>query len=465
MEEQRTPPALPKPASVFKPASAPVSGRAAPTAGGIRTNQSPPFTLPMRYMILGILCFGLFAVDLAVQSGALAQDPTQPAVVALTHLLTLGALLAFVMGAVYQLATVAFLIPVAVVRLARWNFWLYLLSLAGLWWSMQTWFGPGLLVFGSAMALAVYVYCGIILVSIAKTAVRGPIVWFVASAHSYLALAVTAGIFLVLTDAGVTNGLNDVMNPLLATHITLAAGGFFTFLLMGFSIKLLPMFTLSHGYPTWREKWTFFLLHAAVWMIIAGAWSGAAPLLWFGALVGALGFANHLAYAAAIIKHRMRKTVEPPIRFVITAAAAGFAGLLALLVEAATWRDMAALESIILFYIWGCVTLTVMAYTYKIIPFLVWSERYGHRAGSNKVKVPMMADLLPLRYSRPVFWGYSAGVIITSFCLAGQFAWGVMAGCLLVSLSILSFSAEIWYVIDPRKVAGELRPRVGDRTS
>ncbi len=456
MEEQRTAPSIPKPAST------PVSRPAASLSSGIRTNQSPPFTLPMRYMILGILCFGLFAVDLAIQSGALVQDPTQPSVIALTHLLTLGALLAFVMGAVYQLATVAFLIPVVVVRFARWNFWLYLIALTGLWWSMQTWFGPGLLVFGSAMALAIFVYCGIILASIAKTAVRGPIVWFVASAHSYLALAITAGIFLVLTDAGLTNGLNAVMNPLLATHIVLAAGGFFTFLLMGFSIKLLPMFTLSHGYPTWREKWTFFLLHAAIWMIIAGAWSGAAPFLWLGALAGVLGFANHLVYAATVIKHRMRKIIESPIRFVITAATAGFAGLFALLIQVVVWHAMVALESIILFYIWGCVTLTVMAYTYKIIPFLVWSERYGHQAGTGKGKVPMMADLLPLRYSRPVFWGYSAGVIITSFCLAGHFAWGVMAGCLLVSLSILSFSAEIWYVIDPRKVAGEMRLHAGD---
>ena len=452
MEEPRKSPSIP--ASTTKPV-----GRPAPSfAGGIRTSQSPPFTLPMRYMMLGILCFGFFAIDLVIQSGALAHDPTQPSVVALTHLLTLGALLAFVMGAVYQLATVAFLIPVVAVRLARWNFWLYLIALMGLWWSMQTWSGPGLVLFGSSMALAIFVYCGIVLTSLARTKVRGPIVWFVASAHSYLALAITAGIFLVLTDAGVTNGLNAVLNPLLATHIVLAAGGFFTFLLVGFSIKLLPMFTLSHGFPIWREKWTFFLLHAAVWLLIAGVWSGAAPLLWLGALAGALAFANHLAYAARIVKQRMRKTVEPPIRFVIVAASAGLAGLFALLAQVVVWHALIALESTVLFYIWGCVTLTVMAYTYKIVPFLIWSERYGHQAGTSKKKTPMMADLLPLRYSQPVFWGYAAGVCVTSFSLAGQFTGGVITGSALVATAILVYCAEIWYVIDPRKVANELHP-------
>ena len=431
---------------------------APPSAGGIRTSQSPPYTLPMRYMLLGILCYGLFAIDLVPHAAALVSDATQPSAVALTHLLTLGALLAFVMGAVYQLATVAFLISVAAVRAARWNFWLYLAALCGLWWSMQTWWGEGLAVFGSAMALAVLVYCGIALASLAKTGARGPMLWFVTSAHVHLALAVVAAILLVLTDSGVTSGLAGVMTPLLATHITLAAGGFFTFLLIGFSYKLLPMFTLSHGYPTWREKWTFFLLHAAVWLLIGGAWTDVRPLLWLGAAAGAGGFANHILYAFGILRHRMRKNVEPPIRSVLAAAAAGALGLLALLAQVAAWRDPAALQGIVMFYLWGCITLTVMSYTFKIIPFLVWSERYGARTGAGKGKTPLMADLLPLRYSRPVFAVYMAGVLLASCSLPLRFAQGAVAGCLLISAALLAFCAEIGYVINPRRVARELRP-------
>lgn len=436
-----------------------------PSTAGIRTSQSPPFTLPMRYMLLGILCYGLFAVDLVWQSNALVFDATQPAVVALTHLLTLGALLAFVMGAVYQLATVAFLIPVTAVRAARTNFWLYLGALGGLFGSMQTWWGPGLILFGSAMALAIFLYCAIALLSIAKTTAHGPMLWFIASAHAYLALAVTAAILLFLTDGGVTIALAPVMHALIATHIILAAGGFFTFLLIGFSLKLLPMFTLAHNYPTWREKWTFSLLHAAVWLLIAGAWSGVRPLLWLGAAAGALGFANHLVYAIDILRHRMRRTVEPPIRSVIAAATAGLLGLLALLAQVAILHNFAALESIVMFYLWGCVTLTVMSYTFKIIPFLIWSERYGTRTGTEKGKrMPLMADLLPLRYSRPVFAVYAAGVLLTCLSLPWHLAAGVVAGCTLIAISMLAFCAEIGYVINLRKVAGELRLPAAPRT-
>ncbi|WP_029422916.1 hypothetical protein [Alicyclobacillus macrosporangiidus] len=91
--------------------------------GGVVTSQSPPFTVPMRYMLLGMAGFVLFAFDLAAQSIHLSGGGALlPAVIALTHLLTLGSLLSFIMGAVYQLATVAFLIPIASERSARLNF-------------------------------------------------------------------------------------------------------------------------------------------------------------------------------------------------------------------------------------------------------------------------------------------------------------------------------------------------------
>ncbi len=421
------------------------------TAGGLRTSQSPPFTLPIRYMLLGILSYILFAVDLLTQLRAVqANDPGAASVVALTHALTLGALLAFVMGAVYQLSTVAFLIPVLGQKAARWNFWLYLVAFLGLWHAMQTWSSTGFLIFGSMAAIAIWVYCGIILWSLAKSRVPGPMRWFVVSAHAYLAVAVAVAVLLVLTDGNATPGLNPWMDSLIATHIILAVGGFFSFLLMGFSFKLFPMFTLSHGYAAWREKWTFGLAHIAVAALLAGVWLHTGWLMAVGALCGAGALGNHLWYLRSVMKKRMRKVLEPPIIGVVTAAALGMAALLAFTVLIALRQAQSDIQSVVSFYLWGCVTLTVMSYTYKIIPFLVWSERYGPRSG--KEKVPLMSQLLPLKYSVPVFYAFAAGVAATSIAVPLRAVWAVAAGCGLVSAALIAFAVEVLYVINIRKV-------------
>lgn len=425
-------------------------------AGGLRTSQSPPFTLPIRYMLLGILSYILFAVDLLTHIGAFGtNDPGAASVVALTHVLTLGALLAFVMGAVYQLSTVAFLIPMLGQRVARWNFWLYLVAFLGLWHAMQTWSSFGFLLFGSLAAVAVWIYCGIVLWSLAKSRVPGPMRWFVVSAHSYLAATVAIAILLVFTDGNVTIGLNPWMDSLIATHIILAVGGFFSFLLLGFSFKLFPMFTLSHGYAAWREKWTFGLAHLAIAGLLAGVWLHIGLIGIIGALSGAGALANHLWYLRSVIKKRMRKVVEPPMLGVIIASLFAMAALLAFIVLIAVKQAQAQIQSVVSFYLWGFVTLTVMSYTYKIIPFLIWSERYGARSG--KEKVPLMSQLLPLRYSIPVFYGFALGVVATSIAVPLRAAWAITAGCILVSTALIAFAVEILYVINIRKVWGEFR--------
>ncbi len=435
------------------PAARPVLSVA---AGGLRTSQSPPFTLPIRYMLLGILSYILFAVDLLTQIGAIrTNDPGAASVVALTHALTLGALLAFVMGAVYQLSTVAFLIPVRAQRAARWNFWLYLVAFLGLWHAMQTWSSSGFLVFGSLAALAIWIYCGIVLWSLTRSKVPGPMRWFVVSAHSYLTAAVAIAILLVLTDGNVTTGLNPWMDSLIATHIILAVGGFFSFLLIGFSFKLFPMFTLSHGYAAWREKWTFGLAHLAILGLLAGVWLHVGLIEIAGALCGAGALANHLWYLRSVVKKRMRKVIEPPMMGVIAASALGMTALLAFILLIAFRQAQAQVQSVVSFYLWGCVTMTVMSYTYKIIPFLVWSERYGPRSG--KEKVPLMSQLLPLRYSIPVFFAFAAGVVVTSAAVPLRASSAVALGCILVSVALIAFAVEVLYVINLRKVWGEFR--------
>ncbi len=425
-------------------------------AGGITTSQSPPFSVPVRYMLLGILGFATFAVDLALQSAHLSQVSVMaPYGVALTHLLTLGSLLAFVMGAVYQLSTVAFLIPIRAVVVARWNFWLYAVGVAGLVASMAKWSAIGLAVFGSITTLSIYLYAIVVIVSVVRTSVRGPMQGFVLSAHAYLILAVTDALLMVLSFS--VPALAPIEGKLLLTHIVLAMGGFFTFLIMGFSFKLLPMFTLSHGYATWRQKWTLYASHVALWSLVAGIWTDARWLLGAGGAFGVFALVNQWFDLRGIVKKRMRKRVEPPMHAVVYAVVAGGLALLLLLLQVFLARGTTTWQSTVTFYLLGFVALTVMGYSYKIVPFLVWTERYSKkRVGGKSV---IISDLINLNHALPVLVGFAVGFAVLAVSAAASFGIGLIVGAVATSLAVLAYAVQITIVMEPNKLGRELLER------
>lgn len=441
------------PASAKRSLPAPGGGM---PGGGVVTSQSPPFAVPIRYMVLGVVCFGLFAIDLAVQSTSLAGGiPGAPNIVGLTHLLTLGALLSFVMGAVYQLTTVAFLIPIASVPAARWNFWVYLVAFVGLFLSMASWWSPGLLIFGCLMVASIYLYAVVLIVSLVRTSIRSPMFGFVTAAHAYLILAVSVAVLLVLADSGAAPGLNAWMGQLIASHILLAVGGFFTFLVMGFSFKLLPMFTLSHGFPTWRQKWTLTFAHLALWLMLAGVWTHLSAFLWAGGGVGIVAFVSQIWDVRGIVQKRMRKKVEPPIRAVVAAAVIGVLGICLFLAQVLLPHGQAGWQSVVMFYLLGVVTFTVMGFAYKIVPFLVWSKRYSKSSG--KGRPTLISDLIDVNQAWPVLIGFLLGLVVLTAGSETGWAPGAIGGCLLMCVAVLGFCVQILRVVEIRKLGKELR--------
>ncbi|QSO52219.1 hypothetical protein JZ785_26365 [Alicyclobacillus curvatus] len=424
--------------------------------GGLSNSQSPPFTVPMRYMLFGIVGFLVFAVDLALQSEQLGHGmPLEPSLVAVTHMLTLGSLLAFVMGAVYQLSTVAFLIPLSTVTSARWNFWVYAVGVIGLISSMIRWWIPGLVLFGSLVTLSLYAYVAIVLTSIRKTTVKGPVVWFVASAHVNLALAVTAALLLILSFVVVP--LNHVFQELLVTHIVLAAGGFFTFLILGFSYKLLPMFTLAHGFSTKRQPWTFAFAQIALWVLLIGVWAHVEMLIVVGGLFGMVTLVNQGLDFRGILQKRLRRRTETPMTTAVAAVWLAVVGMLGLVLVTFGTRGLPQWQGVVTFYLMGWVTLTVMSYAYKIVPFLIWTKRFSR--GVEKGKTPLIKDMINVERARPVVVMFVLGLIIMAVSSAWQFAPGVTVGAALCALAVLWFCTQMVKVLQIRKLSKELMTR------
>lgn len=377
---------------------------------GASMHHSPPITLPLRYMVLGLINFFLFALDLAYEGarGALLT-PGAASTVALTHLLTLGALMSFVMGAVYQLSTVAFLIPIVSVRLADFNFYGFLIALGGLVTSFAVWWTAGLLLFGSLMAVTLYIFSANMIVSLMKSTVRGPMWRFVLAAHIHLALALSVAILLVFADANVWPHLNLFFGPLLASHILLAAGGFFGFLIFGYSYKLLPMFTLSHGFRTDHQSRAFEASLAGLWALILWAWFPNRVIAWIACVLCIAAVAFHAGALHDIFKKRLRRRIEIPIRGVLVGTGMSLIWVVLLGVQTVVLHAPAAWRGLVPFELVGFVAITVMSLAYKIIPFLVWTWRYSRTQRENK-KV-LIADLISSKSALPVIVATGIGVM------------------------------------------------------
>ncbi|MDI3256391.1 MAG: hypothetical protein QJR01_01450 [Kyrpidia sp.] len=422
-------------------------------ASGAAAGLSPSFSLPMRHMLLGLAGFAVFAADLLAQSLHLAEGSLLgPSGVALTHLLTLGSLLSFTMGAVYQLSSVAFLIPIAPERTARLNFWVYAVAVGGLIASMATWWKPGLVLFGTLATLTVGAYAGIVTASLKRARTRDAMYRFVRSAHGYLPLAVAAAWLLIV--APYVPWLRDMTRELLITHIVLAAGGFFTLLIMGFSFKLLPMFTLSHGFLNHGRDWTLGLAHAAVWLVIGGAWGHSLWIMGAGAGAALAAFALHLFHLGEILRTRLRKELEPPIRAAAGAAGAGLTGAGLVMVQLGGGR-FSGWAGLVAFYLLGWITFTVMGYAYKIVPFLIWTRRYSKRAG--KETVPLIGDLIAPDQARPVLAAFAAGLVIFSLGIAGAWRGMTIGGAVLLASALAAFCIQLFGVVDLGKIGKEMR--------
>ncbi|WP_143232496.1 hypothetical protein [Alicyclobacillus vulcanalis] len=349
--------------------------------------------------------------------------------------------MSFVMGAVYQLSTVAFLMRIVAVRLAHVLFYSYLLGLAGLIGSFSVWWPPGIGVFGVWTAVVLYGFCGNMLVSLFRTKARGAMWRFVFLAHVHLALALTAAVALALGDAHVWRAVAAYQAQILATHILLAAGGFFGFLIFGFSYKLIPMFTLAHGYDARRERWAFWLSLTALWSLVAYIWFPLFALKLVSSCFTVFAFLAHLLAVRAILRRRVRKRVEAPIRGVLMACALGVLWACALAVRAPFFGDSATWRVLVPFGIMGFVSLNVVSLTYKIVPFLVWTWQFagGHRQGSHV----LISHLLDPASARIVIGLNAFGVALVTLGVWMGSGWMCDLGAWALAVSLGIFGVHM----------------------
>lgn len=346
--------------------------------------------LPLVFILSGLILFvlaqGLLLSDL---NDLIAGSAQVPYLLSIAHLLVLGFGTMVAMGVMYQLVPVALQTKIYSLRLARFHYAFYVVGVLGIWWSFYQFSSARLCIFASVAVIGILLFEWNLWLSLRGTS-GSDIRIAVSSALTNLLITIGLGLWLV-TDLYQPH-LGAWHSRILAIHILFGTVGWFTLLIIGFSYKLAPMFTLSHGFESRFGILAIYALDTGLAVTAIGILADLLTLKVIGTALLIAGFVCYGVQLKKILSRRMRKKFDPGVAAAFCAMPFTLILLAVLAVQGWLEGTPVSLTAVVYLVVIGWVALTILGYLYKIIPFLWWTYKYGQVIG--KQKVPNLKDMM-----------------------------------------------------------------------
>ena len=369
----------------------------------VSRDYAPPFGMIAPFFIIGSIFFFVGTVLL------LFLDPLHghfdPMIAGWAHWFLLGFVMMIIFGAMAQL------IPV-VVEVGHYSVDLYyviwpLLLIGTLTMVIGFWIAPAVLPYGGLLVLtAMLIYLYDTLMTLKKAENVTLTVKTAVAANLFLTTGIVVGFLLTLA---IGAGVKVDVAWWLGTHAVLVLGGYVVLTVMGLSLILLPMFGLAHGFDETPIHRAFNLMVGGVLLHLFSTLIGFSAGRFVAMLVMLAAIAFYMRQVWLIYKVRARKENDIWARSMLFGYGSLLvAALLALVSLFADWENVVLASA--WFLIMGFVTFLITGHLYKIIPFLVWFERYSPLVG--KQKVPMLHEMYPKKMADWEFALSAAGVVV-----------------------------------------------------
>jgi len=215
-----------------------------------------------------------------------------------------------------------------------------------------------------------------------------------------------------------------VFNPILLIdlHISTLLAGTVMLTIIGITHILLPMFGLAHGFNETPAKWSIRLIILGILIIVIDKIVPMAGMQTTGVGAIILAIFAHIVQVVLIARKKARKELDVWFRSLIVGYISLVLSMIALMAalsgEERGWILFGWLFGV------GFLGFLIIGHLYKIIPFLVWFEKFSPLVG--KQKVPMLHQMVPKK-SANFQWGYST------------------IGMFLVALALLLRNDDLWY--------------------
>lgn len=360
---------------------------------GLAAAKAPPFRLPGEHFAAGMIFLVLGGIGLVIIARDVAAGAYPlSAVVAVTHLFTLGWITMSIMGALYQFLPVALGEPIRSVAAGHLAFALYAPGVAVFTAGLALDISPLMLIGAASLGTGLLIFIVNLGATLLRATARDLTWWALLGADLFLLVTLILGLALA---ANRQWGVLAAARPVaLGTHLHVALFGWILLVIVGVVHRLLPMFLLSHGAGDRFARAAVGLLAAGAAMLAVGHHGPALISRWLPALLFGGGLVALLLQARAFYRHRHRPALDPGMRSAglalgVLAVALVLAGV-ALLIDRSPRASLAYVMALVL-----GISLFVAALYYKIVPFLVWYHRFGPLAGKRKIS--RVSDLYSAR--------------------------------------------------------------------
>jgi hypothetical protein len=375
------------------------------------SNPSPKsatnIKLPISFIVYALFAFSCSQIILFMNSSDMLIGQFRlPDIWMGAHFLLLGFAVMVAMGAMYQLVPVAFLTPIWNETFGFIQFGITALGV-GLF-SILLSFKPSIAIYGGMLAvIGVIMFIIQMAITIQSQQKKSLMTFIVLVAIISLFLTIIAGFLLAWNIAygGIVNHTS-----ILYSHIALGIAGWFTLLIFGFSYKLVPMFSLSHGFSMkWAKPMVITYITGLI-MLLLSFWIQVTFLPTIGWFLLCLGFTFFVLDVKEIIKKRMKKKLDKPFIFSLFAIGNGLViHFIALVGSLYHIKSSIFWGWLIFLYIFSWVIFSILGYLYKIVPFLWWTHKYADRIG--KEKVPTLKEMIHEKASINILTLFIIGIV------------------------------------------------------
>jgi len=374
----------------------------------ISKDFAPPLKLVAPFFKTGVIFYLIAMITLLSFSATFTYQ--EMAVAGWIHLFLLGFVMVIIFGAMAQLIPVVLEVGHAIVDL--YYVILPLLVVGAVLMVAGFWIEPSLLPYGGLLVLVSMIIFAIeAFATLKKAEIKTLTVKTVAVSNAYLLLGILTGFAIALGLSGVISIDVDTM---LKAHVYAVLGGFVLLTIMGLSLTLIPMFSLAHGFDETPIKRGFNLVAIGVGIVFIGALISIDIMQWLGYIVTLTGVGFYIYQIYIIYKLTVRKEIDVWARSMIfgfsTLILSLLLGVVYLLGASTPW-----LHASVWFFMLGFIGFLINGHLYKIVPFLVWFERFAPLVG--KEKVPMLHEMYPKAKADMMFWYSSSGTVLAGLGL------------------------------------------------
>jgi hypothetical protein len=406
----------------------------------ISQDFAPPFKLIAPFFILGGV-FYLFSTFLIFMFNVDDLTFLNPVLISFVHIFLLGFIMMTIFGAMAQLVPVVLEVGHFGVELfyAIWP----LLLIGTILMAFGFIYSPALLPYGGVVVLiSMMIFVMEIFFTIFKVEKLNLVMKSVLISNTFLFFGIIFGLLMALGFAG-TIDIN--VTELLRAHVYLVIGGYISITIMGLSIVLVPMFTLAHSFSMRPLEISISMMSIGVVSVVLSSVFQSVYLEYLGYIVSFISMLVYFSLIYTIYKTRPRKENDVyAISLMISYISLVVAVVLGSIYFFSHNENFLIAAAWILFF--GFFGFLITGHIYKIIPFLVWFERFSPLVG--KQKVPMLADMVPYKSSQAQMIFSGVGMILVALAIVTQTDILMSAGASFLVVGAVAFFRSMLYMIN-----------------